>query len=243
MLLSSTSKVFQFRCFVFGFDFLIRYLSCDRQGQGDMKNIRHLAELNYKKAAALFLQLDNPIDILKVQLDQAVLIEDHLQGVHNQQLMTKLHLSIIQLLVDCIPALKTCQSLIQARSSPRPCSNTTPAAADATQARQGEDTNTGDASSHRESSSPRTEEEENQDKIQELLVVFEKKLQSSLMALIKIYSSGRSSKKGNPLGSDLSLLKQMYSLSLNQQSVARITHLLTATSALLPLLKQITTHR
>ena len=45
-----------------------------------MKNIRHLAELNYKKAAALFLQLDNPIDILKVQLDQAVLIEDHLQG-------------------------------------------------------------------------------------------------------------------------------------------------------------------
>lgn len=45
-----------------------------------MKNIRHLAELNYKKAAALFMQLDNPIDILKVQLDQAVLIEDQMQG-------------------------------------------------------------------------------------------------------------------------------------------------------------------
>lgn len=45
-----------------------------------MKNIRHLAELNYKKAAALFMLLDNPIDILKVQLDQAVLIEDQLQG-------------------------------------------------------------------------------------------------------------------------------------------------------------------
>ena len=49
-----------------------------------MKNIRHLAELNYKKAAALFMQLDNPIDILKVQLDQAVLIEDHMQGGQQQ---------------------------------------------------------------------------------------------------------------------------------------------------------------
>ena len=114
--------------------------------------------------------------------------------------MMKLHLSIIQLLVDCIPALKTSQSLIQARSSPKPCSDTTQAAADATQARKGESITTEDASSPRgssgEASSPRTEEEENHDKIQELLVVFEKKLQSSLMALIKIHSSGRSSKKG-----------------------------------------------
>lgn len=50
-----------------------------------MKNIRHLAELNYKKAAALFMQLDNPIDILKVQLDQAVLIEDQMQGGQHTQ--------------------------------------------------------------------------------------------------------------------------------------------------------------
>ncbi|KAK8396959.1 hypothetical protein O3P69_005150 [Scylla paramamosain] len=240
--------LYQYRAAVVYMRLASIYHNSVRQGQGDMKNIRHLAELNYKKAAALFLLLDNPIDILKVQLDQAVLIEDHLQGVHNQQLMMKLHLSVIQLLVDCIPALKTSQSLIQARSNPRPCSETTQVPTDATQTRQGENTSIEDTSSHRgsssrESSSPRTEEEENLDKIQELLVVFEKKLQSSLMALIKIHSTGRSSKKGNPLGSDLSLLKQMYSLSLNQQSLPRITHLLTATSALLPLLKQITTHR
>lgn len=51
-----------------------------RHSQGDKKTMRHLAELNYSKAAALFMQLENPIDILKVQLDQAVLIEDQMSG-------------------------------------------------------------------------------------------------------------------------------------------------------------------
>lgn len=47
----------------------------------------------------------------------------------------------------------------------------------------------------------------------------------------------------NPLTPELGLLKQMYSLSLNQQSVPRATHLLAATSALLPLLRQIPIRR
>lgn len=118
-------------------------------------------------------------------------------GVHNQQLLVKLHLSIIQLLVDCIPALKTSQSLVQVKTSPgatgqRSQSPQTPA--DNTQTTQGEGVS--GENSGGEGVSPQTEEEENQNKIQELLVVFEKKLQSSLMALIKIQSSAKSSKKG-----------------------------------------------
>lgn len=118
-------------------------------------------------------------------------------GVHNQQLLMRLHLSIIQLLVECIPALKTSQSLVQVKTSPGASSPQTHA--DNTQPKQGEGS-TGDTARQRENSggegtSPQTEEEENQDKIQELLVVFEKKLQSSLMALIKIQSSAKSSKK------------------------------------------------
>lgn len=119
-------------------------------------------------------------------------------GVHNQQLLMKLHLSIIQLLVDCIPALKTSQSLVQVKTNPGVPTPQNPT--DNTQTKQGEG-GTGDTVTPRENSggegiSPQTEEEENQDKIQELLVVFEKKLQSSLMALIKIQSSAKSSKKG-----------------------------------------------
>lgn len=42
--------------------------------------MRHLAEVNYKKAAGLFLLLENPVDIMKVQLDRMVLLEEQIQG-------------------------------------------------------------------------------------------------------------------------------------------------------------------
>ena len=118
-------------------------------------------------------------------------------GVHNQQLLMKLHLSIIQLLVDCIPSLKASQSIIQAKISPEVSSKTTQSHVETTHTKQEENCNSGDTSILRQNNSgENTEEEENLDKVQELLVVFEKKLQSSLMALIKIHSSSRSSKKG-----------------------------------------------
>ena len=61
-----------------------------RGGESDMKSMRHLAELNYSKAATLFLQLENPVDILKVQLDRAVLIEDQIQGMFRSSLKSVL---------------------------------------------------------------------------------------------------------------------------------------------------------
>lgn len=42
--------------------------------------MHHLAEVNYKKAAGLFLLLENPVDILKVQLDRMILLEEQIQG-------------------------------------------------------------------------------------------------------------------------------------------------------------------
>ncbi|XP_069191990.1 erythroid differentiation-related factor 1 isoform X2 [Procambarus clarkii] len=226
------------------------YHNAVRQGNGDMKNIRHLAELNYSKAAALFMQLENPIDILKVQLDQTVLIEDQLQGISNQQILVKLHLFILQLLVDCIPALKLSEASAKVSQTNThniqhisPCSNN--------QNTQMEDTNMDDGRQHKENNNTEEiscqtetltyEDEDSQEKIRALLVLFEKKLQNSIMALIKINSS--KSRKSSHLGNDISLLKEMYSLSLNIQSLPLATHLLTATTGISPLLNQIRIRR
>ncbi|KAK8734703.1 hypothetical protein OTU49_005943 [Cherax quadricarinatus] len=229
------------------------YHNAVRQGEGEMKNTKHLAQLNYSKAATLFMQLENPTDILKVQLDQAVLIEDQLQGISNQQILIKLHLSILQLLVDCVPALKSSEASAVAKVNQTSTDNMPKISSCSHNQNKQVGANMDDRSKYRENNNACSEEiscqneyltyedEESQEKIRALLVVFEKKIQNSLMALIKIYSS--KSKKSSHLGNDVSLLREMYSLSLNMQSLPLATHLLNATTAITPLLSQLRTRK
>lgn len=246
--------LYQYRAAVIYMRLASIYHSAIRHGQGDLKNMRHLAELNYSKAAALFMQLENPVDILKVQLDQAVLIEDQLQGISNPQLLTKLHLSILQLLVDSVPALRISQTSPEDKVNQASTSKTQYLKpSDDSQVKPVEVTNMDDKgkfsdnnNSEEISCQPENisfEDEESEDRIKALLTVFEKKLHSSLMTLIKINSSSKSSKKSYHHANDMSTLKQMYSLSLNIQSLPLATHLLNAAAAIAPLLNQMRTRR
>lgn len=117
-------------------------------------------------------------------------------GLSHPQVLTKLHLSILQLLVDCVPALRICQT------SPKDKVNQ--ASTSETQLKPVEDTRMDDKMFSENNNSEEIrcqtenlsfEDEESQDKIKALYIVFEKKLHSSLMSLIKINSSSKSSKK------------------------------------------------
>ncbi|KAG7167739.1 Erythroid differentiation-related factor 1-like [Homarus americanus] len=205
------------------------YHNAVRDGEGDMKNIRHLAELNYGKAATLFMQLENPIDMLKVQLDQAVLIEDQLLALKISQASAKEKIN--QTNTNEIHQTGLCN-----KNQPIQMEDVTMD----DRSRFQENNNSEEISCQGENLT--FEDEENQEKIRALLVVFEKKLQNSLMTLIKINSSLRS-KKSSHHGNDVSFLKEMYSLSLNKQSLPLAAHLLSATSAIAPLLNQIRPRR
>ncbi|KAK4320433.1 hypothetical protein Pmani_008707 [Petrolisthes manimaculis] len=86
------------------------YRDALRHSRGD-KRMRYLVELNYKKAAELFLLLENPVDIMELQLDRMALLEEQIQGLSSPQTLYRLHLSMLQLLVECQPALKLLQPI------------------------------------------------------------------------------------------------------------------------------------
>nr|XP_027218733.1 erythroid differentiation-related factor 1-like isoform X4 [Penaeus vannamei] len=235
------------------------YHNAVRHSQGDKKTMRHLAELNYSKAAALFMQLENPIDILKVQLDQAVLIEDQMSGTANTPITMKLHFSILQLLMESISALKIItQTVAKPKTNLLGAEGNSGEPAASCSANPREKFHTGSPSRNKAGDNnngeekeiqPQTEaviydDEESQEKILALLKVFEKKLQNSLMSLIKLYAQSKGSKKSSSYsGNEVTLLKQMYSLSLNTQSLPLGSHLLTAVTAISPLFNQIRPRR
>ncbi|XP_076030337.1 erythroid differentiation-related factor 1 isoform X2 [Oratosquilla oratoria] len=226
---SPRQPLYQYRAAVIHMRLAGLYHNMYRLRQGDARNMRHLAELNYSKAAQQFMQLENPVDILKVQLDQAVLVQDQMQGILNQNAVAKLHCSILNLLIECQPALQiivkpkieTCtQDAQNANISDKAVKSNLEK--DITECQSNEKDEAGEVSSK--------DEEEMQAKLQALLGVFEKKLQTSLKALIKYQSGVKTPKKGstNTQENELHTLKQMYSVSLNTRDLPLASHLLAA---------------
>ncbi|XP_064116065.1 erythroid differentiation-related factor 1-like [Macrobrachium nipponense] len=228
------------------------YHSAVRAGESDTKNMRHLAERNYSKAAALFMQLENPVDILKVQLDRAVLIEDQIQGTANQQLLIKYNISVLQLLVEGKQALKMCHFMAKPKVNKGGCLSKQQLEDTGSDGRPEKDNTTVKEDELGENSEEEVtiltenmpnEEEENQEKIRALLLVFEKKLHSSLMSLVKIAAGTSKAPKKSNICIDAATLKQMYSASLNTQSLPLADHLLNAINFIAPILHQATMHR
>ncbi|KAK7080720.1 Erythroid differentiation-related factor 1 [Halocaridina rubra] len=270
--------LYQYRAAVIHMRLASIYHNAVRSGESDVKNMRRLAELNYGKAAVLFLQLENPIDILKVQMDRAVLVEDQIQGTSSQQTLIKHHLAILHLLIDCSVALKICHvSTVSRGTSHTPdtkkhqdIDNTNSRAQHKTSGifvenKHGENNNSeenltsaigkeldenissedsknSDEMSVSLETSSGVEDEENHVKIRALLQAFEKKLNNSLMALVKIAASMKQKKSSNT-GMDISLLKQMYSASLNTRSLPLATHLLEAVTFIAPILHRLQAQR
>lgn len=109
-------------------------------------------------------------------------------------MLIKLHLSILQLLVDCVPALRI--------SHTPPKDQVNQASNSKTQVKPVKNTSMDNMISENNNSEEircqteniSLEDEESREKMKALYTVFEKKLHSSLMSLIKINSS-KSSKK------------------------------------------------
>ncbi|CAL4196466.1 unnamed protein product, partial [Meganyctiphanes norvegica] len=83
-----------------------------------------------------------------------------------------------------------------------------------------------------------TDEDDSAEKISSLLAIYEKRLQTTLLSLIKLSSSNKSGKKtSGTSSSEITTLKEMYSLSLNSQSHPLVSHLSQAMDTIRPLVK------
>ncbi|KAL7647354.1 UNVERIFIED_CONTAM: hypothetical protein RMT77_000950 [Armadillidium vulgare] len=174
-----------------------------------------LAEMHYMKSAERFIKLNSsPEDILKVHLDHIVLLEDSLEGIKNPLYKWKKNLSILKLLTDCLHGLAIVK-------------------------RQREERRNVDQTSE-EKKEQKAEDEKldgnSNEKVilQPLLELLEKKLNLSLLTMLRLSKSENKSLK--PYEGDL---KTMYSASLNKLSKSIDSHLLDALSSILPILNSI----
>lgn len=122
----------------------------------------------------------------------------------------KLHFSILQLLMDSISALKIItQTVAKPKTNPQGAEGNSvePGATCSANPREkfhtgspsrskaGDNNNGEEREIHPQTEAVIYDDEESQEKILALLKVFEKKLQNSLMSLIKLYAQSKCSKK------------------------------------------------